>query len=116
MKNIRLSMIAFAVIFLCAAFLTAVGVVSYAQGCQTEVITEDDITRQAENTLPTNEWVLYTRAAGNGTFRPGPATPPAGDGSFEMTTPTGADKVTLFNFEHIGTQLEDIDSMGYATY
>lgn len=86
------------------------------QACDKAVITEDDIVRQAENTPPTNNWVLYTRNAGNGIFRLGPATPPSGVGSFETLTPTGADKVTLFNYDHTGTALADIDQLGYATY
>ena len=84
--------------------------------CTTEVITEDDIVRQAENTPPTNEWVLYTRNAGNGTFHTGPATPPLGVGSLELITPTDEDKVTLFNYEHIGTPLSGINQILYSTY
>lgn len=80
------------------------------------VVTESDIARQPQNTPPTRNWVLYTRNAGNGTFRVGPATPPAGVGSFETVTPTGADKATLFNYDHIGTKLAEITSMGYSTY
>src|SRR6266550_3012542 len=84
--------------------------------CDSVVVTESDITRQAEDTPPTNHWVLYTRNAGNGTFRTGPGTPPSGVGSFETVTPTSADKVQLFNFDHVGTKLADIDKLGYATY
>jgi hypothetical protein len=84
--------------------------------CDTVVVIESDVTRQAEDTPPTRNWVLYTRLAGNGTFRTGPGTPPSGVGSFETVTPTGADKVQLFNFDHIGTKLADIDKLGYATY
>lgn len=85
--------------------------------CGTKIIvTETEIVRQAENTPPTNNWVLYTRNAGNGTFRVGPGTPPSGVGSLETVTPTGADKVTLFNYDHVGTALADVDQMGYATY
>ncbi len=82
----------------------------------TIVVTEADITRQAENTPPTNEWVLYTRLAGNGTFVAGPGTPPAGTGSIQFVTPTGADKVTLFNFEYVGEPLVDLDALSYYTY
>jgi hypothetical protein len=82
----------------------------------TVVVTESDITRQAENTPPTDNWVLYTRNAGNGAFRVGPATPPLGVGSFETVTPTGADKVTLFNYDHVGTPLADVDDISYSTY
>jgi hypothetical protein len=87
-----------------------------AAACETVVVTESDIARQAEDTPPTRNWVLYTRNAGNGTFRVGPATPPAGVGSFETVTPTSADKATLFNYDHIGTELADITSLGYSTY
>jgi hypothetical protein len=84
--------------------------------CDSVVIVESDIARQPENTAPTKSWVLYTRNAGTGTFRVGPATPPAGVGSFETVTPTNSDKATLFNYQHIGTNLADIDKLGYATY
>ena len=84
--------------------------------CDTFVVTEQDINRQAENTPPLRNWVLYTRNAGNGAFRVGPAAPPLGVGSFETVTPTGADKAFLFNFDHVGTPLADIDTISYATY
>src|SRR5688500_18018345 len=83
----------------------------------TVVVTEADITRQAENTPPTDNWVLYTRTpASTGAFRTGPATPPLGVGSFELVTPTGADKATLFNFDHVGTDLGDVNAISYSTY
>jgi hypothetical protein len=87
-----------------------------AASCESVVVTESDIARQADNTPPSRNWVLYTRNAGTGTFRVGPATPPAGVGSFETVTPTGADKATLFNYDHVGTKLADINSLGYSTY
>jgi hypothetical protein len=80
------------------------------------VVTEEDISRQPENTPPLRDWVFYTRAAGTGAFRTGPGTPPLGVGSFQMVTPTALDKATLFNFDHVGTRLADIDAMSYATY
>jgi hypothetical protein len=82
----------------------------------TEVVTETEIARQAENTPPTNNWVLYTRNAGTGDFRTGPGTLPLGIGSLELVTPTGADKVFLFNYDHIGTPLTSIDAISYWTY
>jgi hypothetical protein len=94
--------------------LSAIGV--SAATTTSEVITEDDIARQPENTPPASAWVLYTRNGGTGVFRTGPATPPSGLGSLEFSTPTGADKVYLFNYEHAGTQLATIDAMSYATY
>ena len=87
-----------------------------AAAATTIVVTEDDITRQPENTPPTDNWVLYTRNAGTGTFRVGPGTPPAGVGSLEFVTPTGADKAFLFNYDHAGTLLSAVDALGYSTY
>jgi hypothetical protein len=80
------------------------------------VVTEDDVSRQAEDTPPLRSWVLYTRLAGNGTFRDGPGSPPQGTGSFEFVTPTSADKAQLFNFDYVGTTLADITALGYHTY
>ena len=96
--------------------LAAIPAPAVLADCDSVVVIESDIARQAENTPPTRNWVLYTRAAGTGVFRTGPGTPPAGVGSFEMSTPTGLDKATLFNYDHIGTALADIDKMSYATY
>src|SRR3954468_7192123 len=90
--------------------------VGTASAATTQVVTEGSVTRQAENTPPTNNWVLYTRNAGTGAFVDGPATPPLGSGSFQTVTPTGADKVYLFNYDHIGTKLTDVDAIGYSTY
>lgn len=85
-------------------------------GTPVVIVTEDDVTRQAEGTPPTDNWVLYTRNAGTGEFVVGSAMPPLGVGSFETRTPTGADKVYLFNYDQIGTPLADVDGMDYATY
>jgi hypothetical protein len=111
MKAMRMFVYALAA----AAALTA-GTLGYAAVCDRVVITEDDIVRQAENTPPTSNWVLYTRAAGTGAFRTGPGAPPSGVGSLETVTPTGADKVFLFNYDHVGTALADVNALGYATY
>ena len=82
------------------------------------VITEADITRQAEDTPPLDNWVLYTRLGGNGTFRVGPGDPPEGVGSLELVTPNagGLDKVTLFNFDYDQTPIADFTALGYHTY
>jgi hypothetical protein len=82
------------------------------------VITESDIARQIEDTPPTRSWVFYTRAAtpATGVFVSGPSTPPLGVGSFELGTALPTDKGTLFNFDHVGARLADIDAISYATY
>jgi hypothetical protein len=105
-----------ALLAIVAAFTSSTFISQAAGECDKVIITEDEITRQAENTPPTDNWVLYTRNAGNGTFKTGPGTPPSGVGSLETATPTGADKVYLFNYDHVGTKLTDIDKIGYATY
>lgn len=81
------------------------------------VVTESDIARQPENTFPTRNWVYYYRSVtSTGDFVTGPDNPPLGVGSFLLKTPTGADKGTLFNYDHVGTWLADIDAISYATY
>jgi len=82
------------------------------------VVTETDIARQIEDTPPTRSWVFYTRVASpaTGAFVSGPSTPPLGVGSFEMNTPLATDKGTLFNYDHVGTRLANITSLGYSTY
>jgi hypothetical protein len=90
-----------------------------AGAASTEVIREEDVTRQAENTPPTDNWVLYTRAGTPptaGTFVSGPATPPLGGGSLQLTTTTGTEKVFLFNYDHVGETLGSIDDISYSTY
>jgi hypothetical protein len=82
------------------------------------VVTESDIAREQEDLPPTRSWVFYYRlvATSTGAFVVGPGNPPLGVGSFEMSTPTNADKGTLFNFDHTGTRIADISAVSYATY
>lgn len=89
-----------------------------APAAQTNVITEADVARQAENTAPTKNWVVYTRPTAPGTaeFRSGPGTPPAGAGSLELATTTDLDKVYAFNYDHVDTKLNEITAMGYSSY
>ena len=87
-----------------------------ASGKYTVVVREADIARQAEsNPTPTKNWVFYTRNAATGAFIDGPSTPPLGTGTFQISTPTSADKGFLYNFDHIGTSLADIESISYST-
>jgi hypothetical protein len=85
-------------------------------GNNTVVVNEASITRQAENTLPSNNWVFYTRNAGTGSFVAGPGTAPLGHGSFQISTAGSSDKGFLFNYQHIGTALSTIDAISYSTY
>lgn len=82
------------------------------------VITDADVSRQAEDTPPLRNWVLYTRLVtpGTGTFRAGPATPPEGAGSIEFGTVAGTDKVYLFNFDYAGKTLSSLTSLSYSSY
>jgi hypothetical protein len=85
-------------------------------GDNTVVVGESSITRQAEDTYPTKVWVFYTRNGGTGSFVSGPGTAPLGNGSFEISTPTGSDKGFLFNYDHVGTALSSITAISYSTY
>lgn len=90
-----------------------------AKAATTVVVTECDVTRQAEGTPPTDNWVLYTRAGTPptaGAFVTGPGTPPAGTGSFQTTTANGSEKVFLFNYDHVGKTIGTIDDISYWTY
>ena len=89
-----------------------------AAGNNVSVVTESDVARQAENTLPTRSWVVYTRSGttGTGTFTSGPGSPPLGSGSFRTSTPDGAAKVFIFNYDHVGTPLSTITGVSYSSY
>jgi len=46
----------------------------------------------------------------------GPATPPRGVGSLQLTVTAAADHWSVYNYDHIGTKLSDITALGYSTY
>lgn len=105
-----------AVVVVAGAFVAAAAV-GFAAECLREIITESDISRQVEDTPPLNNWVLYTRpGTATGSFVLGPGHPPMGTGSLELSTPLPTDKVSLFNFDHVGTPLASITAMSFATY
>lgn len=81
-----------------------------------EIITEAEIARQAEFTLPTKNWVLYTRLAGTGTFMVGPGVAPEGVGSMEFNTPGANDKAYLYNYDYVGSAIADLAALRYQTY
>lgn len=113
--NIRILTSAFA-----AGLVLALAVPAFAFAAPTtEVVLESDVTRQAEGTSPTNNWVVYTRAGTPNTaatFRNGPVSPPSGAGSLELTTALGTDKVFAYNFDHVGKKLSDVSNISYNTY
>jgi len=82
------------------------------------IVSESDVTRQLEDTPPTDNWVLYSREANVGTARfiDGPGSPPQGEGSFEMFTSVPNDKFTLFNFDYHETPVADFTELGYQTW
>jgi hypothetical protein len=84
--------------------------------CDNIVVTNDDISEQAMGTSPAKNWVLYKRGTGDGEAKVGPGTPPSGVGSYELTTPAANDKAYLFNYDHMGTKLSDVNKIGYSTY
>lgn len=73
-----------------------------------DVVTADDVG---------DEWFpADTRPNGTGTFEVGPAAPPLGAGSFELSTPVNAAKVQLLTNQYDGVALADITALGYSTY
>ncbi len=102
-----------------AGLLALITLIQTTYAASTDVVTESEVTRQAENTPPTDNWVIYTRAGTPATaavFVDEPATTPLGTGSLKLTTTTGSEKVYGFNYDHFGKELADVDSIGYSTY
>lgn len=82
------------------------------------VVTDADVTHAVEGPA-TDNWMVFTRGAtpaSAGQFVSGPADPPLGTGSLQLSTTDGAEKVYAFNFDHIGTKLADLDAISYSTY
>jgi hypothetical protein len=100
---------------LCALAAACALVPAANAAAATEVVTENDVVRQAHGTPPTNDWVLYTRDTGTGVFEAGPGGA-TGLGSLNLVTTTGNDKVYLFNYDHTGTRLADVEEIAYRTY
>jgi hypothetical protein len=61
-------------------------------------------------------WSFANLADGTGMFVEGPASPPLGVGSFEMTTTTPDDKSTLVTSDWTGDSLSDLSGLTYSTY
>jgi hypothetical protein len=106
---------------LAALTLTTAGIAA-RDACQRIVVTNDDVSRQAEDTPPLKNWVLYTGAAsshhtpGVGNFIVGPGAPPSGIGSLETITTAGTDKVFLNNYDYANQPLSGIQQLSYSTY
>ena len=83
----------------------------------TETVYDSDVVRQAENSLPGADWVLYERPAapGTGAFASGPGTP-LGTGSLQLGTTTSSSKVFLYGHTMTGTPLADVTALAYQTY
>ena len=62
-----------------------------------------------------NGWSLYADNSASGAFVNGPATPPAGIGSFEFNIPNNG-KVTLSTSTVAGQPLSGVDAVSYSTY
>lgn len=112
-------------LFFCSAVVAAL-VLTAASGagtsarraCTTKLVTESSVVRQPHNSIPTNNWVLYTRGAAASAFAQGPATPPLNGASLQIQTPAGDAnaKAYLFNYDHDGTLLNTVSEISYATY
>ena len=114
MKRVSL----FAAVLVAAILSTATFNTSARVACTPDEVTESDVTRLPENTPPTDNWVLYTRAGTPptaGAFVTGPAGSD-GAGSLRLQTTTGSEKVFLFNYDHVGKKIGDINAISYETY
>src|SRR4051812_13117471 len=77
----------------------------------------DTTVRVTAKDEPGGHWFSAdTRAPGTGIFEVGPAAPPLGTGSFELTTLTNPEKVQLFTDLYNGVALDDVEGIGYSTY
>ncbi len=72
-------------------------------------------TVRVDETSIGNGWTLYNDNGASGAFVNGPATPPAGSGSFQFTIPNNG-KVTLSTNAVAGLPLSAVDTVAYATY
>jgi hypothetical protein len=89
-----------------------------ASAATTEVVSPADVTTQVESSTATDAWVNYLRV---GTppisgFVSGPATPPLGSGSYQLSVPLASNKAQLFDFEHIGEALSGVTAIQYSSY
>jgi hypothetical protein len=110
---VRRSLTALAVV---AAGMLCIGAVSASAATYTVKVTESDVS-------PAGHWSRAdTRPPGTGTFVAGPATPPIGQGSFELNTPLGpvikpgAAKVQLLTDLFDRLPLRYVDGVGYSTF
>ena len=97
-------------------FTSALFALSIFQAEAQNKIKDADVSRQAENSNPEKNWVIYSRVAGEINFISDPASTPGNCGSLEFKTPLSTDKAFIYNFEHNGTPLSSITALSYATY
>jgi hypothetical protein len=64
------------------------------------------------------QFVVINQSGGHGGVGMviGPATPPVGVGSLQLTVTGATDHWSVYNYDHIGTKLTDITALGYSTY
>ncbi|HEY1408075.1 MAG TPA: hypothetical protein VF434_03990, partial [Promineifilum sp.] len=103
----------FFVVALCLALLTAaLGALSVSADT-TEVVNPADFS----TTPGATDWhIAFTAGSPTSGIVTGPASPPLGMGSLQMTTGVATDKRYIMNYDHIGTLLSAITTFGYATY
>jgi hypothetical protein len=98
----------------------AVALFSIALANSTVVVTPSDLEDSKVAAQSNGKWVLYndgTDLADNtlGSFITGPATPPAGIGSVQISV-SGTQRYNIATYRFSGTPLADITTLAYSTY
>lgn len=103
---------------LATAFMVALGVLApsvASASTTTTVVSSSDL---VTGSPAPGQFVVINQSAGGGgvglVF--GPATPPLGLGSLQMSVTGAADHWSVYNYDHLGTRLADLTALGYSTY
>ncbi len=101
------------------AALTLVASVAVPAAASASTITVTVAPSDLVTGVPTaNQFEVINQSGGAGSVGlvVGPATPPLGTGSLQLTVTGPLDQWSVYNYDHIGTPLSAITALGYSTY
>lgn len=96
----------------------AVPLAAQATTATTVVVTNTDLVPAPATPSP-GEFVVINQSGGGGATPVnvfGPGTPPLGLGSLQLNVAGTTDHWSVYNYDHIGTQLSAITALSYSTY